>query len=125
MIKTHRKGFVLMFVLLLLTLIGLAMTLLSSSAGTMASESSMAKLRADCENIIESCIAWIDVNAEKIKKQPKNTTLKLNLNKLEIPTAVCNITVKDDNKNGTEIEINYSCSKGRITMQKKLNYTIK
>ncbi|MBN1456373.1 MAG: hypothetical protein JW912_00795 [Sedimentisphaerales bacterium] len=125
MTKIHRNGFVLMFVLLLLMLIGLAMTLLSSSARTMASESSTAKLRADCENILESCTAWIDVNSKKIKKQPKNTTMELNLNELGILTAVCNITVKDTNKNGTEIEINYSSSKGRMTMQKKLNYTVK
>ena len=125
MTKTHQNGFVLLFVLLLLTLVGLAMTLLSSSSRIMASDSSTAKLRADCENILESCTAWIDVNSKKIKKQSKNTTMELNLNELGIPTAICNITVKNTNKNGTEIEINYSCSKGRIRMQKKLDYIVK
>jgi hypothetical protein len=114
-----------MFVLLLLMLVGLAMTLLSSSTRIMAFESSTAKLQSDCKNVIESCTVWIDVNSKKIKQQPKNTTMELSVDGLGIPTAICNIIVKDTNKNGTQIEINYSCSRGRRRMQKKLNYIVK
>jgi len=125
MIRTHQKGFILMYVMLLLMLVGLAMTLLSISTKTMAFGSSTAKLRADSENIIESCTSWIDVNAKKIKKQRKNTTIQLDVTELGIPTAVCNITVRDRDKNGTNLEINYSCSKGRRKTQKKLKYIVK
>ena len=123
--RAANNGFILLYVLLILSLIGLAMVLLSYSSKIMAFESSTAALEANCRNIMASSLTWAGQNRQRLLQLGQDATVQLDISSLGISRSTCRIAVKKIEARRLRIEITVSCIRGRRRLVRNTGYTIR
>jgi hypothetical protein len=123
--RANNNGFVMLYVVMILLLIGLAMVLLSYSSKIMAFESSTAVLEANCRNILASSLTWAEHNSQKLLQLGQDATVQLDISSLGISRSACQIAVKKIEAHQLQIEISVSCIRGKRRLVRDAEYMIR
>ena len=121
--KQRQKGFVLVFVIVAIILIGIEMYVLAGMANTMQYQSHRAYLKACERNLIASGLAWARENTPKSPGKSPGQMIELDVSELEILGSVLEVTVGKDG-DVPDVRIQTSCSRGRQTLKRGGTYKI-
>lgn len=122
--RAANNGFILLYVVLILLLIGLAMVLLSNSSKIMAFESSTAALEANCRNILASSLTWAGQNRKRLLRLGQDATVQLDISDLKIPRSSCDLNILKADKSNIEIEVTVSCMRGRRQLERSRKFSL-
>ena len=114
----QRKGFAMIVILLVMSLFGLTMTVLSNSSMQMGGQTTSEVLKVNNKNILASGIAWARANENHLKKQSVGFTMELDTSAFDITKASCMLRVDSISENGIEVNIEAVCYKGRRQYRK-------
>ena len=93
--RTRQKGMMLIVAVVFMSLITMAIVILSASVMDMATQSFIERLRVQRTNLMVSAEIWLQNNtAHFVDKQP-GYTLELDINTLNIPNSSCTISLTE------------------------------
>jgi len=121
--RARNNGFILLYVIMILLLIGLAMVLLSYSSKIMAFESSTAHLEASSRNLTLSGLAWASHNMGRLSQAGDNG-IQLDISDLKIPRSSCDLNILRADKFNIEIEVTVSCVLGRRQLDRSRKFSL-
>jgi len=122
--KTRRDGFVLVFVIVAIAVIGIQMVVLGDIVNTMQFQSQNAYLKACERNLLASGLVWAKENARKKSGDIFNKTIQLDMSKLNIRDSALDVTINIVSDEEAEVRIDTSCSRSRQTLKKTGKYRI-
>jgi hypothetical protein len=122
--RLKNKGFVLVFVIIAVALIGAIMLVLTSGADTMRLQSDTAYLRATERNLAASGLAWARLNVRDESPEVFNRTITLDMANTGIRGANLTIAVATPIDNEVRVDISTSCTRGRRTKEHTSQYEI-
>jgi hypothetical protein len=120
--KTGQNGFVMLFIIVILALIGMYMIVLSSDSNTFVFQADRAYLEACEHNLCASGLAWAKINA----KNGVASRNAIELSTTDMAAAghtTLSLTVYPDKKGQTQIVIETSCSKNRQKLNRRVEYS--
>ncbi len=120
--KTKPGGFILLFIVVILALIGLYMIILTSDASIFGFQADRAYLEACQQNLIASGLNWAKKNTHTFK--PKTGSVELDASDMGIKDAALSVKLSAGEKGKYEVEINTSCSKARQRLSSIKKFTI-
>lgn len=124
MSKARQKGFVLVFVIVIIALIAIQMSVLANIANTMQFQSQTAYLKACERNLLTSGLLWAKENAREKDSEIFDKTIQLDVSKLNIRDSALDITIKTVSNHDAEVQIDTLCSRSRQTLKKTGKYKI-
>ena len=118
--KTKSNGFILLFVVVILALIGLYMIVLVSDANIFGFQADRAYLEACQQNLTASGLNWAKKNVDTSKTAIG--PIELGTSGMGIKNAVLRVKLTTGEKGKSQVEIETSCSKARqrLSSVKKL-----
>ena len=121
--KTGQNGFIMLFVVVILALIGMYMIVLVSDANTFIFQADRAYLEACQQNLTASGLNWAkkNVGTSKTAIGP----IELDASDMRIKNAVLRVKLTAGEKGKSQVEINASCSKARQRLSSVKNFTLK
>ena len=122
--KRRQQGFVLIFVIMMIFIIGVEMFALSDIANTMQFQSQNAYLKACKRNLLASGLVWANENTRKKSSEIFDKTIQLDVSKLNIRDSALDVTISIASDEEAEVQINTSCSRGRQTLKDTGKYRI-
>ena len=123
--KTVKKnGFILIIVILFMSLISLALLILSSTSRTMAFETRTLSLEAYNRNLLSSGLAWAKHNAQNLARRASDTTIQLDVSRFKIPTASCALAVNNARDHQLEVEIKARSMQGRRQLKQNIKAVV-
>lgn len=120
----RRRGFVLIFVIMAIIVIGIEMFALSGIANTMQFQSQNAYLKACRRNLLASGLLWANENTREKGREIFDKTIQLDVSKLNIRASALDVTMSIASDEEAEVQINTSCSRGRQTIKGAGKYRI-
>jgi hypothetical protein len=121
--KTRQNGFVLVFVIFVLALVGMYMIVLTSDANTLLFQADRAYLEACEQNLTASGLAWAKKNIDNIKTSAG--VFELDAAAMNIPSAVISVSVSPGKKGAPQVRVSTSCGRARQTLTSTRKFTIK
>jgi hypothetical protein len=115
-INAGRNGFVMLFVIAVLGLIGIYMIILASESNAIIFQADRAYLEACRQNLTSSGLAWAKKNVNAPAGDVSLDTADMNIKK-----AALNVVLQ---KKSPQIEISTSCSRGRQTLNSTRKFTL-
>ena len=112
--KKNRKGFVLIFVIVIFALIEMYMIILTGNANTFIFQADRAYLEACRQNLTASGLTWAKKNVNTSKTA--DSVIELDTGDMNIKKAALSVAVSAGQKGMTEVQINTSCTRGRQTV---------
>jgi len=122
--KTRQNGFVLVFVIVAIAVIGIQMAVLADIAKTMQSQSQNAYLKACNRNLLASGLLWAEKNVHENHSEILNKTIQLDVSKLNIHDSELNVKINVASDETAEVQIETSCRRGRQTLRETGKYKI-
>jgi hypothetical protein len=122
--KTRRNGFVLVFVIVAIAVVGIQMAVLGDIANTMQFQSQNAYLKACERNLIASGLVWAKKNVSEKSSEILNKTIQLDVSKLNIRDSALNVEISTASDEEAEVQIDTSCKRSRQTLRKTGKYRI-
>ena len=122
-VHRSRSGFVLVFVIVAIILIGTEMYVLAGMANTMQYQSHRAYLKACERNLTASGLAWARENTQKSSGENFGKTIELDVSELDILGSALEVTFSADG-DVSKVRIQTSCSRGRQTLKDGGTYKI-
>ncbi|NIS51687.1 MAG: DUF3827 domain-containing protein [Phycisphaerae bacterium] len=120
----RQNGFILIFVIVAIALIGVMMTVLTTSANKIMFQSDTAYLQACERNLVASGMAWAKRNIKNESKVNFKRTVELDVTSMSISDATLSVNIATPKDNETEVQINTSCSRIRRTLRHDEKYRI-
>jgi len=120
----RHRGFVLIFVIMAIIVIGIEMFALSDIANTMQFQSQNAYLKACKRNLLASGLLWARENIRNKSSDIFDKTIQLDVSKLNIRASALDVTISIASDEEAEVQINTSCSRGRQTLKGTGKYRI-
>jgi len=120
----RRRGFVLIFVIIAIIIIGLEMFALSDIANTMQFQSQNAYLKACRRNLLASGLLWANENIQDKSSEIFDKTIQLDVSKLNIRDSALDVTTSILSDKEAEVRINTSCGRGRQTLKGTGKYKV-
>jgi hypothetical protein len=117
--KKRQNGFVLIIVMVILSLIGTYMIVLTNNANTLLFQADRAYLEACDQNLTASGLAWARQNIGSTKTS--TGVFELDAAAMNIRGAVIRIDVSAGKKGTSQVQISTSCSRAR----QSINFTRK
>ena len=122
--KSGQKGFVLIFVIMMIAIIGIEMFVLADIANTMQFQSQNAYLKACRRNLLASGLVWANENTREKSGEIFGKTIQLDVSRLNIRASALDVTMSIASDEEAEVQINTSCSRGRQTLKGTGKYRI-
>jgi len=122
--KSGQKGFVLIFVIMVIAIIGIEMFVLADIANTMQFQSQNAYLKACERNLLASGLLWANENTREKSGEIFGKTIQLDVSRLNIRASALDVTMSIASDEEAEVQINTSCSRGRQTLKGTGKYRI-
>jgi len=122
--KSGQKGFVLIFVIMMIAIIGIEMFVLADIANTMQFQSQNAYLKACRRNLLASGLVWANENTREKSGEIFGKTIQLDVSKMNIRASALDVTMSIASDEEAEVQINTSCSRGRQTLKGTGKYRI-
>ena len=119
-IKTRNSGFVMLFVICILALIGMYMIVLARDANIFGFQADRAYLEACQQNLTASGLAWAKKNANTSKTTI--AAVELDTADMGIERAILSVRISAREK---QVEIDSSCSKARQRLSSVKKFTLK
>jgi hypothetical protein len=113
--QLRNRGFVLLFVIVAIALIGVITIVLTAGSDTMMFQADTAYLQATECNLMASGSAWARLNVRGKSPDSFNRTVSLDLTNMNIRGSSLTIAVGAPTDNRVEVQINTSCTRGRRT----------
>lgn len=120
----RQNGFILIFVVVAIALIGVMMTVLTTSANKIMFQSDTAYLQACERNLVTSGLAWAKRNIKNESRENYNRTIELDVTSMKISGVTLSVNIATPKDNETEVQINTSCSRIRRTLRHDEKYRI-
>jgi hypothetical protein len=120
----RRRGFVLIFVIMAIIVIGIEMFVLSGIANTMQFQSQNAYLKACERNMLASGLVWAKKNVREKSSEIFDRTIQLDVSKLNIRDSALAVTANIASDEEAEVQIYTSCSRSRQTLRETGKYRI-
>lgn len=111
--RKREKGFIILLVIMLITLIGCIMSFLILGANIMVHQSNNAYLQACERNLAASGLAWAKENIQKENGNIHNKKIELDVTDMDIHNSTLTVTISTPTGNQPEVQISTSCSRGR------------
>jgi hypothetical protein len=121
--KTRQNGFVMVFVIVILALIGMYMIVLTNDANTFLFQADRAYLEACEQNLTASGLAWAKKNIDNTKTS--TGAFELDAAAMNIRGAVISVNVSPGKKGASQVRVSTSCSRARQTLTSARKFTIK
>jgi hypothetical protein len=121
--RKSQGGFILVFVIVAIIIIGIEMYVLAGMANTMQYQSHRVYLKACERNLIASGLAWTKQNIQKSSGVNPGQTIELDVNELDILGSALEVTL-DSMDNQRQVRIRTSCRRGRQTINSNDTYKI-
>lgn len=118
--KTKPNGFIMLFVVVILALIGMYMIVLASDANIFGFQADRAYLEACQQNLTASGLAWAKKNIDNTK--PSTGAVELDTADMGIERAILSVRISAREK---QVEIDTSCSKARQRLRSVKKFTLK
>lgn len=93
--RRRQKGLMLIVVIVFMSLIGMAVIVLSASVMDLTTQTFIERLRVQRANLLVSAEVWLQNNTTHFVDKQPGYTLQLDVNSLEIPNSSCNISLKE------------------------------
>lgn len=122
--RLRNRGFVLLFVIVAIALVGVIMIVLTTGSDTMMFQSDMAYLRAIERNLTASGLAWARLNVLDKSPETFNRTVSLDLANVGIRGSSLTIAIGAATDKQVEVRINTSCARGRRTRDHAEEYMV-
>jgi hypothetical protein len=122
--RRRQQGFVLILVIMAIIVFGIELFALSGIANTMQFESNAAYLNACRRNLLASGLAWARENGGDKSGEVFDTTVQLDVKKMNIRGSVLDVTIRRTSDGRAEVQIDTSCSRGRRTLKGAGKYGI-
>ena len=122
--KQRQQGFVLIFVIMAIVVIGIEMFVLSDIANTMQFQSQNAYLKACKRNLLASGLLWAKENTREKSSEILDKTIQLDVSEMNILASALDVTINIASEKEAEVQINTSCSRGRQTLKGTGKYRI-
>jgi hypothetical protein len=113
-------GFVLVFVIVAILIIGIEMFVLGAMANTLQYQSHRVYLEACQRNLLGSGLAWARQNIQESSGGIRDHTIELDVSEMDVPGSTLSVTVGA----GSEVQIQTSCHRGRQTLNHSGTYEI-
>jgi hypothetical protein len=120
--KTKPNGFIMLFVVVILALIGTYMIILTSDANIFGFQADRAYLEACQQNLTASGLNWAKKNVGALK--PMTSPVGLDASDMGIKNAVLRVKFAAGEKGKYQVEINTSCSKARQRLSSVKKFTV-
>jgi hypothetical protein len=120
--KTKPNGFIMLFVVVILALIGMYMIVLVSDASIFGFQADRAYLEACQQNLAASGLNWAKKNAGALK--PATSPVGLDASDMGIKNAALSVKFSAGKKGKYQVEINTSCSKARQRLSSVKKFTL-
>lgn len=120
--KTRQNGFIMVFVIVILTLIGMYMIVLTGDANTLLFQADIAYLEACEQNLTASSLAWAEKNIDNT--MAPTGAFELDAAAMNIRGAVISINVSPEKNGASQVQISTSCSRARQTLTSVRKFTI-
>jgi uncharacterized membrane protein (Fun14 family) len=120
--KTRQNGFVLIFVIVVLALIGMYMIVLTGDSNTIIFQTNRAYLEACKQNLTASGLIWAKKNVDNTK--PATGVFELDAAAMNIRGVVLNVTVSPGKNRALQVRITASCSRARQTVTSSREFNI-
>jgi type II secretory pathway pseudopilin PulG len=121
--KQRQKGFILVFVIVAIIIIGIEMFVLSGMANTMQYQSHRAYLKACERNLLASGLVWARENAQKSSRESFDQPIQLDVSEMDVPGSALEVTLGVAGED-REVRIQTSCRRGRQTLKNSDTYKI-
>ena len=121
--KTKPNGFIMLFVIVILALIGIYMIVLASDANIFGFQADRAYLEACQQNLTASGLNWAKRNVGTSKTAIGS--IELDTSDMRIKNAVLRVKLTAGEKGKSQVEINTSCSKARQRLGSVKKFTLK
>jgi len=123
--KTNRKhGFVLLFVIVIMTLIAVVTFMLTEDAKTILFQSNQAYLKAVERNLIASGLAWARTRLQDDNTEVFNNIVELDVTEMPLPHSILKVKVDTPAGEQPQVQINTSCTRARRTLEHNRTYRI-
>jgi hypothetical protein len=113
--SVRRKGFLMLYVLVLIALLAAAMILLADASGSMAHETRRQYLQACERNLAASALAWVAKNGI-----PEEASKRLDVEALSIPEAQVEVEAPLASETPATFCLRVSCGEGIGTLRRRI-----
>ena len=121
---TGQNGFVMVFVIISLTIVGVLMYVLADDSNTMLFQSDAAYLRAAQRNLIASGLAWARNSIESQNAEAFNKPIELDVADLGIGDVSLRVTIDVAANQKPQAQIGTSCTRKRRTLTSRDTYAL-
>lgn len=119
-----QNGFILIYVVVAIALIGVMMTVLTSSTNQILFQSDTAYLQACERNLVSSGLAWAKRNIKNESRENFNRTIELDVTSMKVGGAILSVNIDVRKDQEAEVQINTSCSRIRRILRHSEKYRI-
>jgi Tfp pilus assembly protein PilX len=121
---TRPRGFILIFVIMVLILVGIAAFVRTAGANTMLFHADGAQLRAVERNLIASGLAWASEKVSAGGDLPVGQTVDLDVAAFGCPSARLAVQIEAVQDGKATVRIESSCRKGRRSFEASRSFAI-
>lgn len=121
--QRKQKGFVFIFVITVIILVGIHMFALAGTANTMQFQSHTAYLRACRRNLLASGLEWVKQNVPDETGEIADKTVKLDVNSMHIRGSELDVTISAQSDGKAHVQVESSCTRGRQTLRGTAEWT--
>ncbi|KPK76105.1 MAG: hypothetical protein AMJ79_08280 [Phycisphaerae bacterium SM23_30] len=121
----RRKGFVTILALMLITLVGGAMLILSHGANTLAFETNRAYYQACERNLAASGFAWAGYQNVHKKTELPTQPIELDVELLQIPQGSLTVSFAHLDTDDPSVEVKTTCGRETNLLKRLREYSLK
>lgn len=121
---TRQNGFVMVFVIISLIVVGVLMYVLADDSNTMLFQSDAAYLRAVQRNLTASGLAWARNNVKSQNAELFNKPTELDVTGIGIGEASLSVTIDVAANQKPQAQIDTSCTRKRRTLTSRNKYAV-
>lgn len=120
----RQNGFILIFVIVAIALIGAMMTVLTTSANKIMFQSDTAYLQACERNLVTSGLAWAKRNIKNESRENYNRTIELDVTSMKISGVTLSVNIDTPKDRQAQVQIITSCSRTSRTLKLDEKYRV-
>jgi type II secretory pathway pseudopilin PulG len=122
--KTRQNGFILIYVIVSIALIGAVMFVLTDDSNTMLFQSDRAYLRAVQRNLVASGLTWARHSIKSQRTEAFNKPAELDITNLNTRGSALTVTIDAPADRKPQVQIDTSCTRARRTLTSRDKYEI-
>jgi type II secretory pathway component PulK len=122
--EIQKNGFVLLFVIIIMTLISIVTFILTEDAKTILFQSNQAYLKAVERNLVVNGLAWAKAHLQDDDTEVFNNIVELDVTEMPLPHSILKVKVDTSSGKQPQVQINTSCTRARRTLEHSLTYRV-